>query len=119
MKSANECAVQLADVVRLERVKCGHTYLDERITEVSVDVLPLTIYGGVWMYWGREMDAYLTELVQYAATLLDQLHKQVERIQVAQRRLCNKDRPRCEAGVATLEETDKSTIGICKTMDFT
>lgn len=105
----NESAVQFADAVRLKAVRCGNAYPDERIKEVFTDDLPVTIRSGVCMFWGLELKAHLTELVQYADTLLDQQHGRVEETRVAPRTFRVNESSRRGTVVAVVEERKNSS----------
>lgn len=79
---SDDSAIQFADAVRFKAVRCCSTYPDERIKEEFINGLPLFIRSGVRMFCGRELEAHLLDPAQYANTLLDQQHGQVEKIHV-------------------------------------
>lgn len=72
VKLKNKSVVPLADKLRLKAAMRGKAYPNERIKDVFINRPPLFICSDGRMFSGSELDAHLTELAQYADTLLDQ-----------------------------------------------
>lgn len=79
--------------------------------EVFIDGLPVTIRSGLRMFWGHELEAYLTKLTQYADKPRVQQESQLEELRVVSRRIRVNERLRCETVVATGEDVEDSSAG--------
>lgn len=90
VKWGSEPAVRFGDAVRFKAARCGSAYPDERIEEMFIDGLPLTIRSGVRMFCGRELEAHLVVSVQYADDLHNQQCGHLGQFRIALRRFCEK-----------------------------
>lgn len=71
-KSSSETSVQFTDVLRITVARRGNGSPEQWKNGIFIDGLPTSIQSAVCMFWGREQDAHLLEIAQYADKLLEQ-----------------------------------------------